>query len=136
MPKRKISNNPRNIDRKSVSIRKFLRWVLLSSERAPASPTSTASPLARASPFPATLQNSRCRESVTFLIREFLAADVEGIESVGAIGAVFEECSFSVGYESGKPMSSDSASSSPPLSFRSSPLALCRQLLLPAERRC
>ncbi|MDD5839949.1 MAG: hypothetical protein PUC94_07930 [Bacteroidales bacterium] len=44
---------------------------------------------------------------------------------MGAIGAVFEECSFSAGYESGKPMTSDSASFSLPLSFRSSPLALC-----------
>ena len=48
-----FSQNARNIHAESVSIRKFLRWVLLASERAPASPTSTASPLARASPFTA-----------------------------------------------------------------------------------
>ena len=28
------------------------------------------------------------------MVREFLAADVEGIESVGAVGAVFEEVFF------------------------------------------
>ena len=54
-----------------------------------------------------------------------LAADVECIESVGAVGAVFEECSFSAYCESGKPMTSDSASFSPPLSFRK-PLRRCR----------
>ena len=43
-----------------------MRCVLLASERAPASPTSTASPLARAPPFTAMLQNSRCWESITF----------------------------------------------------------------------
>ena len=48
-----ISQNARNIHAKSVAIWKFLRWVLLASERAPASPTSTASPLERASPFAA-----------------------------------------------------------------------------------
>ena len=48
------------------------------------------------------------RESVP--IREFFAADVESIERICAFGAVFEECSFSAGYESGKPMTSDSAS--------------------------
>lgn len=48
-----FSQNALNINAESVSIRKFLRWVLLASERAPASPTSTASPLARASPFTA-----------------------------------------------------------------------------------
>ena len=46
-----FSQNARNIHAESVSIWKFLRWVLLASERAPASPTSTASPHARASPF-------------------------------------------------------------------------------------
>ena len=71
----------RNIHTESISIRKFLRWVLLASERAPASPTSTASPLARAPPFTAMLQNSRCRESVTFPIRKFFRSDVERIES-------------------------------------------------------
>ena len=35
------------------------------------------------------------RESVS--IREFLAADVECIESVGAVGAVFEEVFFALG---------------------------------------
>ena len=48
-----FSQNARNIYAESVPIRKFLRWVLLASERAPASPTSTASPLARAPPFTA-----------------------------------------------------------------------------------
>ena len=83
-----FSQNARNIHAESVSIRKFLRWVLLASERAPASPTSTASPLARAPPFTAMLQNSRCRESITFPIRKFFRSDVECIESVGAVGAV------------------------------------------------
>ena len=76
-----FSQNARNIHAKSVAIWKFLRWVLLASERAPASPTSTASPLARAPPFTAMLQNSRCRESVTFPIRKFFRSDVERIES-------------------------------------------------------
>ena len=115
---RNKSNNARNIDRESVSIIKLLRWVLLASEHAPASPTCTASPLARTSPFTATLQNSRCRERITFPIRKFFRSDVESIESVGAVGAVFEECSFSAGYESGKPMTPDSASFSLPLSLR------------------
>ena len=76
-----FSQNARNIHAESVAIRKFLRWVLLASERAPASPTSTASPLARAPPFTAMLQNSRCRESITFPIRKFFRSDVERIES-------------------------------------------------------
>ena len=76
-----FSQYARNIHAKSVSVWKFLRWVLLASERAPASPTSTASPLARAPPFTAMLQNSRCRESVTFPIRKFFRSDVERIES-------------------------------------------------------
>ena len=76
-----FSQNARNIHAESVSVRKFLRWVLLASERAPASPTSTASPLARAPPFTAMPQNSRCRESVTFPIRKFFRSDVERIES-------------------------------------------------------
>ena len=94
---RNKSNNARNIDRESVSIRKLLRWVLLASEHAPASPTCTASPLARTSPFTATLQNSRCRERITFPIRKFFRSDVESIESVGAVGAVFEEVFFRFG---------------------------------------
>ena len=76
-----FSQYARNIHAESVAIWKFLRWVLLASERAPASPTSTASPLARAPPFTAMLQNSRCRESVTFPIRKFFRSDVERIES-------------------------------------------------------
>ena len=76
-----FSQNTRNIHAKSVAVGKFLRWVLLASERAPASPTSTASPLARAPPFTAMLQNSRCRESITFPIRKFFRSDVERIES-------------------------------------------------------
>ena len=75
-----FSQNARNIHAESVAIRKFLRWVLLASERAPASPTSTASPLARAPPFTAMLQNSRCRESITFPIRKFFRSDVECIK--------------------------------------------------------
>ena len=35
------------------------------------------------------------RESVS--IRKFLATDVEGIESIGAVGAVFEEVFFCLG---------------------------------------
>ncbi len=31
------------------------------------------------------------------MIREFFAADVEGIESVGAVGAVFEQVFFALG---------------------------------------
>ena len=31
------------------------------------------------------------------MVRKFLAADVEGIESVGAVGAVFEEVFFGLG---------------------------------------
>ena len=76
-----FSQYARNIHAESVAVRKFLRCVLLASERAPASPTSTASPLARAPPFTAMLQNSRCRESVTFPIRKFFRSDVERIES-------------------------------------------------------
>ena len=76
-----FSQYARNIHTESVAIRKFLRWVLLASERAPASPTSTASPLARAPPFTAMLQNSRCRESITFPIRKFFRSNVERIES-------------------------------------------------------
>ena len=34
------------------------------------------------------LQNSRCRESITFPIRKFFRSDVECIDSVGAVGAV------------------------------------------------
>ena len=34
------------------------------------------------------LQNSRCRESITFPIRKFFRSDVECIESVGAVGAM------------------------------------------------
>ena len=34
------------------------------------------------------LQNSRCRESITFPIRKFFRTDVECIDSVGAVGAV------------------------------------------------
>ena len=83
-----FSQNARNIHAESVSIRKFLRWVLLASERAPASPTSTASPLARASPFTATLQNPRCRESITFPVRKFFRSDVERIKRICAVGAV------------------------------------------------
>lgn len=75
-PKDTLSNHPWNIYRESVSVRKLLRWVLLASERAPASPTSTASPLARASPFTATLQNPRCRESITFPVRKFFRSYV------------------------------------------------------------
>ena len=75
-----FSQYARNIHAESVAIRKFLRWVLLASERAPASPTSTASPLARAPPFTAMLQNSRCRESITFPIRKFFRSDVECIK--------------------------------------------------------
>jgi len=37
------------------------------------------------------LQYPRHREAESIVIREFLAADVEGIESIGAIGAVFEQ---------------------------------------------
>ena len=66
-----FSQYARNIHAESVAVRKFLRCVLLASERAPVSPTSTASPLARAPPFTAMLQNSRCRESITFPIRKF-----------------------------------------------------------------
>ena len=75
-----FSQYARNIHAESVAIWKFLRWVLLASEHAPASPTSTASPLARASPFTATLQNSRCRERITFPIRKFFRSDVECIK--------------------------------------------------------
>ena len=53
-----------------------MRWVLLASERAPASPTSTASPLARASPF---------------------TTDIQRIEGICAVGAVFEEVFFALG---------------------------------------
>ena len=74
-----------------------MRWVLLASEHAPASPTIAASPLARASPFTATLQNSRCRESVTFPIRKFFRSNVECVEGIGAVCAVFEEVFFRFG---------------------------------------
>lgn len=41
-----------------------------------------------------TLQNSRSREAKRLPIREFFGADVEGIEGVGAVGAVFEQGFF------------------------------------------
>ena len=73
-----FSQNARNIHAESVSIRKFLRWVLLASERAPASPTSTASPLARASPFTAATKfplsgkhNFPCTEIFPLQCREY-----------------------------------------------------------------
>ena len=75
-----FSQNARNIHAESVAIRKFLRWVLLASKHALASPTSTESPLARAPPFTAMLQNSRCRESITFPIRKFFRSNVECIK--------------------------------------------------------
>ena len=62
--------------------------------------------------------NARNIDRKRVAIRKFFRSDVERIERVGAVGAVFEECSFSAGYESGKPMTSDSASFSPPLSLR------------------
>ena len=40
------------------------------------------------------LQNSRSREAERIPIRKFLRSDVEGIESVGAVGAVFEQVFF------------------------------------------
>ena len=82
-----VSNNATRWQRESIVIREFLRWVLLY-DRVPAEPTYAASPLARASPFTATLQNSRCRESITFPIRKFFRSNVECIESIGAVGAV------------------------------------------------
>ena len=54
--------------------------------------------------------NARNIDRKRVAIRKFFRSDVERIERVGAVGAVFEECSFSAGYESGKPMTSDSAS--------------------------
>ena len=43
------------------------------------------------------LQNSRCRESITFPVRKFFRSNVESIKSVGAICAVFEEVFFRFG---------------------------------------
>ena len=79
------------------SILKYMHCGLLASERAPASPTSTASPRARALPFTPSLQNSRCRESKAFSIWEFFTADVEGIKRICAVGAVLEEVFFGFG---------------------------------------
>ena len=44
-----------------------------------------------------TLQNSRSREAKALPIRKFLRSDVEGIESIGAVGAVFEQVFFGLG---------------------------------------
>ena len=44
-----------------------------------------------------TLQNSRSRYAKRIVIGEFFAADVEGIESVCAVGAVFEQVFFGLG---------------------------------------
>jgi hypothetical protein len=43
------------------------------------------------------LYNSTGRESISFSIREFFCADVEGVEGVGAVGAVLEEGFFALG---------------------------------------
>ena len=43
------------------------------------------------------LQNSRHRDANALAVREFLAANVEGVESVRAVGAVFEEVFFCLG---------------------------------------
>ena len=75
----------------------------------------------------AELHNSDIIGWKSFSERKLFTTNVQCIKRICAVGAVFEECSFSAGYESGKPMTSDSASFSPPLSFRSSPLALCLQ---------
>jgi len=41
-----------------------------------------------------TLQNSRPRCGEHIAVRKFFRSDVEGIESVGAVGAVFEQVFF------------------------------------------
>ena len=81
-----------DIERKGVVIWEFLRRVLLL-DRVPALPTNAISPHARASPF-TTLHNSHCRNSEAIHKREFLRSDGEGIESIGAVRAVFEEVFF------------------------------------------
>lgn len=43
---------------------------------------------------PKTSRYTRHGEGKTIVVREFLATDVEGVESVGAVGAVFEEVFF------------------------------------------
>jgi hypothetical protein len=43
------------------------------------------------------LYNSTGGECISFSIREFLRADVEGVEGVGAVGAVLEEGFFALG---------------------------------------
>ena len=43
------------------------------------------------------LRYARHGEGESFVEREFFAADVEGIESIGAVGAVFEEVFFGFG---------------------------------------
>ena len=40
------------------------------------------------------LYDARCWQCESIPVREFFAADVEGIEGVGAVGAVFEEVFF------------------------------------------
>jgi hypothetical protein len=43
------------------------------------------------------LYNSTCGKCKSFSIRKFFRADVEGVEGVGAVGAVLEEGFFALG---------------------------------------
>ena len=42
-------------------------------------------------------ENAAHRQRERIVVREFLAADVEGIEGIGAVGAVFEEVFLGLG---------------------------------------
>ena len=73
--------------------REILRWVLLC-DRAPAKGRHALQAHSRGLRRSQPLQNSRSREDERIPIRKFLRSDVEGIESVGAVGAVFEQVFF------------------------------------------
>lgn len=76
--------------------REPLRWILLD-DRAPARFRHALQAHSRGLRRSQPLQNSRCREAERIPIRKFLRSDVEGIESVGAVGAVFEQVLFALG---------------------------------------
>ena len=76
--------------------REFLRWVLLC-DRAPAKGRHALKAHSRGLRRSQPLQNSRSREAERIPIREFFAAYVEGIESIGAVCAVFQQVFLGLG---------------------------------------
>ena len=89
----RISQNARNIHAESVSIRKFVhKCTKFGCTRH--SWNKFRSALVGTNSLTATLQQSRCRGSVTFSIRGFFRSDVECIEGICAVGAVFERVFF------------------------------------------